>query len=61
MIDSEYKKNATSDGWREFDLLQYISNQNHRYSRFRIGNFQTLSKNDNKSMIEALNTFRNNH
>ncbi|KAK0627174.1 Metalloenzyme, LuxS/M16 peptidase-like protein [Immersiella caudata] len=41
-IDSEYKKNLQSDDWRLKQLERYMSNPEHPYGRFEIGNLETL-------------------
>eukprot|EP00531_Pseudo-nitzschia_arenysensis_P017139 CAMPEP_0116149838 /NCGR_PEP_ID=MMETSP0329-20121206/19195_1 /TAXON_ID=697910 /ORGANISM="Pseudo-nitzschia arenysensis, Strain B593" /LENGTH=1190 /DNA_ID=CAMNT_0003646247 /DNA_START=113 /DNA_END=3685 /DNA_ORIENTATION=+ len=42
-IDSEYRNGKTSDGWRNYQFLKSISNQNHPFSNFGCGNYETLS------------------
>lgn len=42
-IDSEYRNGKTSDVWRNYQFLKAISNQNHPFSNFGCGNYETLS------------------
>jgi len=42
-IDSEYRNGKTSDGWRNYQFLKSIANQNHPFSNFGCGNYETLS------------------
>lgn len=42
-VDSEYKKNLTADSRRIHALLQSVGDSEHPYSRFHIGNLETLS------------------
>lgn len=41
-VHSEYQKNLDQDLWRLEQLLQSISNPQHDYSKFNIGNLETL-------------------
>jgi len=42
-IDSEYRNGKTSDSWRNYQFLKSIANQNHPFSNFGCGNYETLS------------------
>ncbi|KAJ2840677.1 metalloprotease [Coemansia sp. 'formosensis'] len=41
-VDSEYKGNLQSDGWRIFQLAAFTSDPAHPYSGFNVGNTETL-------------------
>jgi insulysin len=62
MIDSEFSKNATSDAWRLFDHMQFVSDPTHRFGRFRIGNHETLDgPHSNDELVAKLSEFRKQH
>jgi insulysin len=42
-IDSEYRNSKTSDAWRNYQFLKAIGNQNHPFSNFGCGNYETLT------------------
>jgi len=42
-IDSEYLNAMTSESWRNYSLLKYSSNQEHPFSKFGCGNYNTLT------------------
>jgi len=58
-IDSEYKNGKTSDSWRNYQFLKSISNQNHPFSKFGCGNYETLSSLG--TPVEALKEFWKNY
>ncbi|CAG8442164.1 10344_t:CDS:10 [Acaulospora morrowiae] len=41
-VDSEYKNNLLNDGWRKYQLERSLSNPNHPFSQFGIGNLESL-------------------
>lgn len=41
-VNSEYQKNVDQDSWRIEQVLQTIANSEHDYSKFNIGNLETL-------------------
>ncbi|KAJ2731894.1 metalloprotease [Coemansia sp. Cherry 401B] len=41
-VDSEYKGNLQTEGWRINELGHHLSNPSHPYSQFSIGNLETL-------------------
>ncbi|KAJ2209987.1 metalloprotease, partial [Coemansia sp. RSA 487] len=41
-VDSEYKGGLRNSGWRLFQLLCSLSNPEHPYSKFNVGNLETL-------------------
>ena len=43
-IDSEYRNSFTSDGWRSYQLLKESANQDHPFSKFGCGNYNTLTQ-----------------
>jgi hypothetical protein len=43
-IDSEYRNAFTSDAWRQFQLLKNAANQEHPFSKFGCGNYETLTQ-----------------
>ena len=56
-VDSEYKLHAREDAWRLSTALDATSNPAHPKSRFSIGNLDTLSNKDGKSLWQDLKAF----
>jgi insulysin len=50
-VNSENENNFNNDDWRELQLIKFLANKNHPFSRFSTGNFKTLKDNIN---IEVL-------
>ena len=42
-VNAEHKKNLQSDGWRQWQLLKYVSNPSHPFSQFSTGTIGTLN------------------
>jgi insulysin len=43
-VDQEFSKNVENDEYRESMVRKIVSNQKHPFSRFKTGNYETLSK-----------------
>ena len=43
-IDSEYRNSFTSDSWRNYQLLKASANQDHAFSKFGCGCYETLTQ-----------------
>jgi insulysin len=43
-IDSEYRNSFTSDSWRNYQLLKFSACQDHPFSKFGCGNYNTLTQ-----------------
>ncbi|KAI2497496.1 hypothetical protein MHU86_16998 [Fragilaria crotonensis] len=43
-IDSEYRNSLTSDSWRNYQLLKFSACQEHPFSKFGCGNYNTLTQ-----------------
>ena len=41
-VNSEYENYLIDDGWRMSRLIKFLADHNHPYSRFSVGNKQTL-------------------
>ncbi len=55
-VNQEYGKDLLSDGWILYQLLKSVSNPNHPFSQFGIGNLDTLNKPDiHKKLWEYYN------
>eukprot|EP00529_Nitzschia_sp_RCC80_P008082 CAMPEP_0113519390 /NCGR_PEP_ID=MMETSP0014_2-20120614/43494_1 /TAXON_ID=2857 /ORGANISM="Nitzschia sp." /LENGTH=1295 /DNA_ID=CAMNT_0000417105 /DNA_START=357 /DNA_END=4244 /DNA_ORIENTATION=+ /assembly_acc=CAM_ASM_000159 len=55
-IDSEFRNGKTSDSWRNFQLMKTIANQDHPFSNFGCGNYETLTSNGGPP-VEELHKF----
>lgn len=53
-VNSEYEINVNGDGWKLMFLLELLSDSSHPFSRFTIGNLDSLVKPD---VVEALKKF----
>eukprot|EP00521_Asterionellopsis_glacialis_P009710 CAMPEP_0195288988 /NCGR_PEP_ID=MMETSP0707-20130614/5445_1 /TAXON_ID=33640 /ORGANISM="Asterionellopsis glacialis, Strain CCMP134" /LENGTH=1193 /DNA_ID=CAMNT_0040348939 /DNA_START=96 /DNA_END=3677 /DNA_ORIENTATION=+ len=42
-IDSEYRNSLAADSWRNYQLLKFSANQEHPFSKFGCGNYNTLT------------------
>lgn len=47
-VDSEYQMHLNEDGWGMMDVSKETANPAHPFSRFSIGNHETLSRDKNK-------------
>ena len=45
-VDAEYQKDLLDDNWRFWRLLKTVSNPDHPFHQFSIGNLETLNKSD---------------
>lgn len=52
-IDAEYQRNRDLKTWRLFALLQAVSDPKHSFSRFRIGNYETLRDTPSKANTDV--------
>ena len=52
-VDNEHKKNLQSDGWRQFQLLQHLSDPAHAFNRFGTGDEATLNRTDIRPRLLA--------
>ena len=43
-VNNEYKMNLVSDAWREYSVIKTLVNPSHPFSKFSIGNNETLNK-----------------
>lgn len=56
-IDSEYRNGKTSDAWRNYQMLKSVANQNHPFSNFGCGNYETLMSEGQESLLLHLERF----
>ena len=50
-VNSEHKKNLTSEMFRANSILRELSNQNHAFSKFGTGTIKTLNKSNIRSYL----------
>ena len=43
IINSEYDKDLNNPNWKFYQLLKHVSNPEHPFSRFTVGNIETLN------------------
>ena len=61
-IDSEYRNGKTSDTWRNYQFLKSVANQNHPFSNFGCGNYETISSTpEGSSPVDELKQFWNKY
>ncbi len=60
-VDSEYQSKLKDDGRRQYEVLKTITNPLHPFSKFSVGNLETLADRSNQSLRDALIKFYNLH
>lgn len=60
-IDSEYRNGKTSDSWRNFQMLKSVANQQHPFSKFGCGNYETLMSEGPEKLLAHLEQFWKDH
>lgn len=60
-IDSEYRNGKTSDAWRNFQMLKSVANQQHPFSKFGCGNYETLMSEGQEKLLDHLERFWKNY
>ena len=43
-VDSEYKNTLSNPEWKLYYLYKFFSRKEHRFSKFNVGNKETLDK-----------------
>ena len=51
-VNSEYQKNKENDGWRECQIQRLLGDQTHDFSKFNIGNLETLRDVPNSKKLD---------
>jgi len=52
IVNEEQKKNLQNDAWIVWHLLKHVSNHEHPFHRFDVGNLETLNKSDTLSRLK---------
>ncbi len=60
-VHSEYTSKIKDDGRRFFSAIKTTLSKNHPYSKFSVGNLETLQDRPEKSLRDALLDFYNSH